>query len=223
MDKEWVVKGVALPQQVNNFTSGNLRAGMTALKISRTGTERWTAYPFSSPKALNGRTVKDGSMGTFNIDGVEIHVAQTPPVKGSTSGASGRVSWERPCLGYAADTELTTISAGRDDVYVLPLPVKKAPPAFQAIDFGLRPLVKRISSSQYTVAIPRTMPEHLRRNPMLYLKTTRKGKVRCIWYAVDLTGSRVKFYGQTNTFTYKKKRGFSVAVFTAEQAEAFHF
>lgn len=216
METEWIVKVVTLPQQVNNFNSGNLRAGMPALKIGRTGNERWTVFPFSSPKALSGRTVD--SLGIFNVDGVDIHVAVTPPVRGNTSGRP----WVRPCVGYAADVELTTIGTGRDGAYVLPLPVAKSTPRDSAYDFGSEPLVKRISSAQYTMAIPLTMPGHLRRNPMLYLKTTKSGKIRCYWYAVDLTGSRIRIYSQTASFRFKQKRGFSVAVFTPEQAEAFH-
>ena len=192
---------------------------MTALKISRKGTEAVDRLPILVSKGAEWEDSAWWNRLAHSTSKRRRYPRRPNPASQGQYVRGGRARVLGAAMSWLCRRHGTVRPSGQGAMMstCIPLPVKKSPPAKKAIDFGMRPMVKRISrAAAHSARHPpdRPCPVPLAAFNPYAVSQGHDGRasMRCLWYAVDLTGSSVKFYGQTATFVYKgKKRGFSVA------------
>ena len=86
-----------LPGSVAKFDDPKLYPGKRALKITHPGA--WTTAPYDTPLVETKLPI----IGSYDIDGVQITLAETT-VKGTTTETDGLITeWEKPAVAYSAD------------------------------------------------------------------------------------------------------------------------
>ena len=118
-----------LPQIVNWFSDGKLRAGEACLAITYSGEGKWSTSFWTEDPVSKDRPL----IGKHKIGGIEITFAESTS-KGSTVEADGSVTeWVRPAICYYSPDAIDSVgdSKGNGVVYMLR---DKNPPAVSVAD-----------------------------------------------------------------------------------------